>query len=111
MSVAETMSSHELSTLQERVLWVVWKRRQYACARVRLTPEGPELRVFEWASSEGRSGSDLLYSRIFGDGEGGSRALGEVAELKRQHYVSTGWQMDLEAMDSHIEPYDSTCEH
>lgn len=89
--------ARKIAKLPEHVLWVVRKEARLADARVRQTPLGPELRFFVWRAEKTRDEGDLLYSFIFREQDGGSRALGEMAEVKRREFVARGWDLDVEA--------------
>lgn len=84
--------------LPEHVLWTLKKTGRFAEARVRQTPIGPEIRFFFWRADKSRDDGDLLYSFIFRERDGGSRALGELAERKRREFLALGWEMDPDAM-------------
>lgn len=84
MSVGFSRPANPLA-IPEHHLWTLRKDGNTIEARTRMTPLGPELRIYE--------GGELLWSQVPRDG----RELGELADRERQDYEARGYAQDAVA--------------
>ena len=69
--------------LPEHFLWTLQKGARVVEARTRMTPIGPELRIYH--------NGELLWSQVPRDG----REVGELAEQERRDYEARGYGGDV----------------
>lgn len=66
--------------IPEHHLWTLHKDGHTVEARTRMTPLGPELRIYE--------GGELLWSQVHRDG----RAVGDLADAEHADYLARGYE-------------------
>jgi hypothetical protein len=82
VSVGFRKASPEPPPAEEHPLWTLAKKGHQVRCTTRMTPGGPELRIYV--------AGELFWSRVYRDGQGDW--LGEEAEKKRGEFEALGWQ-------------------